>query len=101
MNCQYCNEPCVKIIPHQLENGLYENRIGRCNACQVDYFKSFYVLNCQLNGKPYSVSYSYDHPKHWTCVYQGSASIVLQFHQYVEFTPKNFQEKLKLYLLFS
>jgi len=82
-------------------SGLYENRIGRCSACWVDYFKAFHVLNCQINGKNYSVSYMDDHPDHWTSIYQGSTAIVLNFKFNVKFTPTNFKEKLKLYLLFS
>jgi hypothetical protein len=111
MKCKYCQQECIKITPRLLMSGLAENRIGRCSACWVDYYKGFHVLNCKLNYKNYSVSYMDDHPGHWTSVYQHgitnpysnciSDNIVLSFKFHVKFTPSNFREKLQLYLLFS
>lgn len=111
MICRYCQQECQPIQKGPLPNGLYENRIAHCNVCNVGYFDRFHCLYTTLNGKSYSVTYMDDHPGHWTSVYQhhapyrpGSAHsdrIILSFKFHVKFTPTNFKDKLKLYLLFS
>ena len=111
MICLYCQQECRPIIPGPLPNGLHENRIAHCDSCNVRYFDRFHVVCCTLDGKEFSVSYMDDHPNHWTSIYQHgitnpyssciSDSIVLHFKFNVRFTPSNFKEKLKLYLLFS
>jgi hypothetical protein len=107
INCIYCQQACQPII-----QGPLPNRLTHCQHCNVDYYTNFHVINCTLNGKKFSVTYMDDHPNHWTTVYQHSIissssghnisdEIVLSFQCHVKFTPQNFQEKLKLYLLFS
>ncbi len=110
MKCKYCQQECRPIVQGLLPNGLHENRLSHCDSCNVGYFKGFHVLYCTIDNRHYSVSYMDDHPDHWTSVYQNDIvlssgtiiyDIVLSFKFYVKFTPQNFKEKLKLYLLFS
>ena len=111
MICHYCQQECRPIQKGPLPNGLHENRIAHCDPCNVRYFDSFHCVCCQLDGKDFSVSYPDNRPPHWTSVYQHGVTnpysdcisdiIVLSFKFHVKFTPANFKEKLKLYLLFS
>jgi hypothetical protein len=110
MICHYCQQECRPIQQGPLPNGLHENRIAHCDPCNVQYFNRFHVVCCTLDGKEFSVSYMDDHPNHWTTIYHdgpkpfpkySTNNIALSFKFHVRFTPANFKEKLKLYLLFS
>lgn len=108
MNCHYCQQECRPIQKGKLPNGLYENRIAHCDPCNVKYFESFHVVCCSIDTAEYSVSYMDNHPDHWVSIYHydpikkpKEINIALSFPFYVKFTPANFKEKLKLYLLFS
>jgi hypothetical protein len=111
MICPYCQEECRPIIPGPLSNGFYENRIAQCVPCNVDYYGGFHILRCIINNREYFTSKMDAHPNGWTDVrcmdlpsilaFGRSSTIVLHFKHYVNFTPQNFQNKLKLYLIFS
>jgi hypothetical protein len=111
MMCQYCQEECRPIIPGPLSNGLYENRTAQCIPCNVDYYGGCHILRCIINNREYFTSKMDDHPNDWTDVrcmdlpsilaFGRSSTIILHFEHYVNFTPQNFQNKLKLYLIFS
>ena len=104
MNCKYCQQECQSITSGPLANGLHENRMARCAACNVDYFKGFHTVHCSLHNDDYYVIYMDFDLDHWTTVYHKGPKIhdiVLSFEFYVQFTPTNIKDKLSTYLLFS
>ena len=98
MNCQYCNQKCIKTMMH---HGIGD---WTCEPCNTNYIVNwgFTVINMFFNNRKFFYQFSKNRDGSYLYrIVSLTGGEIMKFNEPPNITPQNIDKKAKLYITFS